>query len=287
MDGVVNVLKPPGMSSSNAVYDVRRIFSEKRAGHLGTLDPGAAGVLPVCMGRATRLFDYLVDKDKTYVFEMTFGVETDTLDAYGKPVSFSGVRPGCAALAAVLPEFVGKQRQIAPVYSALKLDGRKMCDMARAGVDVLPKTREIAIHELTMLDWLPPEHCLLRVRCSRGTYVRSLCRDIARRLGSAAYISMLLRTEAGPFSVQNSYTVSELETLRQEGGLLEALTDCEKALEHLPAVKLPAHRRTAAMNALETAVIGRPDGDVRLYAGGFLGIGRVNNGSVKLTVHLY
>lgn len=287
MDGVVNVLKPPGMSSSNAVYDVRRLFSEKRAGHLGTLDPGAAGVLPICIGRATRLFDYLVDKEKTYIFEMHLGTATDTQDAYGQVLACDGKTVERAALEAALPAFLGVQRQTAPLYSALKVGGRKMYDLARAGEAVEPKTRDITVSELRLIDQIAPDRFLLTVSCSRGTYVRTLCVDIAERLGALAHLSMLLRTASGPFRIENAHTVGELELMKGTGCLLEALTDCETALSHLPALRIDPARRTAAKNALATAVPSCADGDVRLYAGDFLGIGHVENGSVKLAVHLY
>lgn len=287
MDGIVNVLKPPGMSSSNAVFDVRRICGEKRAGHLGTLDPGAAGVLPVCTGRATKLFDYLVDKEKSYLFEMTFGLSTDTQDAYGAVTGRGGACVAREDLEAVLPSFVGEQWQTAPLYSALKVGGRKMYDLARAGEAVAPKIRPITIHALTLIDQPSPARALLSVCCSRGTYVRALCEDIAGRLGTRAYLSMLLRTATGPFTIEHAHTIAELETLVAAGRLGEALVSCEDALAHLPALHLDASRRSAALNALETGVPREPDGHVRLYADGFLGVGEVQNGSVKLVVHLY
>lgn len=287
MDGIVNVLKPPGMSSSNAVYDLRRLFQEKRAGHLGTLDPGAAGVLPVCLGRATKLFDYLVDKEKSYIFEMTFGLSTDTQDAYGAVTGSGEACVAQEAITAVLPSFVGEQQQTAPLYSALKVGGRKMYDLARAGEAVAPKTRPITIYALELIDQPSPSRALLSVRCSRGTYVRTLAEDIAGRLGTCAYLSMLLRTATGPFTVEQARTIAELEALYAAGRLSEALISCEEALAHLPALRLDVSRRAAALNALETCVPQQPDGPVRLYAEDFLGIGRVEKGSVKLVVHLY
>jgi tRNA pseudouridine55 synthase len=275
------------MSSSNAVYDLRRIFQEKRAGHLGTLDPGAAGVLPVCIGRATRLFDYLVDKEKSYIFEMTFGLSTDTQDAYGAVTGRGEASVSREAIMALLPSFVGEQQQTAPLYSALKVGGRKMYDLARAGEDVAPKTRPITIHALELLEQPAPSRALLHVRCSRGTYVRTLSDEIARRLGTCAYVSMLLRTATGSFTIEQARTIAELEALRTENRLGEALISCEEALAHLPALRLDASRRAATLNALETGVPRQPEGHVRLYAEDFLGIGRVEGGSVKLVVHLY
>lgn len=287
MDGVVVLLKAPGMTSSNAVYDVRRIFSEKHAGHLGTLDPGAAGVLPVCIGRATRLFDYLVDKNKEYVFEITFGIATDTQDAFGNVTETCGGRITAEQLRAAIPSFLGEQRQTASIYSALKVDGRKMYDLARAGVAVEPKTRSITVHALTLISETGENRFLLRVCCSRGTYVRSLAADIGKHLHSCAYMSFLLRTAAGPFTIAQAKSVSELSDIAKEGTLEACVVNCEDALPFLPAVTLPEERRTPAMNALDTYVPGLPDGNCRLYCCGFLGIGNVKDSRVKLAVHLY
>ena len=167
MDGIVTVLKTPGMTSSNVVFDARKIFGEKHAGHLGTLDPAAAGVLPVCLGRATRLFDILVDKDKEYVFECVFGIQTDTQDATGTVIARDNRRVSRDELAAILPEFVGGQMQTASIYSALKVDGKKMYDLARAGETVEPKVREICVHELELVEQTAENSFLLRAMCSR------------------------------------------------------------------------------------------------------------------------
>ncbi len=287
MDGIVTVLKPPGMTSSNAVYDVRRIFQQKRAGHLGTLDPGAAGVLPICLGRATRLFDYLVDKEKEYVFELALGIATDTQDAFGKVTAQSQRKVSRQEVEAVLPEFMGVQQQKASVFSALKVDGKKMYDLARAGKPVEPKIREITISQLELMTQVDENRFLFRVRCSRGTYVRTLCADLGERLGVYGHMAFLLRTATGPFALENAYTVVELEERAAAGSLMETLTSCEEALAHLPEVTLPKHRRTPTLNGLETGGMNLPDGDVRLYCDGFLGVGRMQGGTVKLAVHLY
>ena len=149
LEGVVNVLKPPGMSSSDVVTDIRHIFNMKRVGHTGTLDPGAAGVLPICIGRATRLFDYLVDKEKEYIGEITFGIATDTQDSYGAPEGRSDAVVTGEMLMEALPKFTGPQKQTAPLYSALSVDGKKMYKLARQGVEVERKVRDINVPELS------------------------------------------------------------------------------------------------------------------------------------------
>ena len=167
--GVVNFLKPPGMTSSDAVVALRRLFQEKRVGHTGTLDPGAAGVLPICIGRATRLFDYLVDKDKDYLAEIAFGAATDTQDAYGSILVQRPTSVTKAALAKALPGFLGPQEQIAPMYSALKSGGKKLYELARAGEAPVEKRRQVYIHRLELVEQTGPQRFLLDVSCSRGT----------------------------------------------------------------------------------------------------------------------
>ncbi len=288
MDGIVTILKPPGLTSSNVVFDVRKIFQEKRAGHLGTLDPAAAGVLPVCLGRATRLFDILVDKYKEYVFECAFGTQTDTQDAYGAVVARDDRRVTESELRQILPEFLGGQMQAASIYSALKVDGRKMYDLARAGETIEPKVREICVHELELIEQTGENRFLLRAACSRGTYVRSLCESLAQRLGTIGYVPILLRTRSGPFTSECALTIAELETAKAEGRLMDALTSCEEAMSFLPELRLPAERTIPTKNGLETHVRGLEDGLVRAYGESeFLGIGEIRKERFRLTIHLY
>jgi len=288
MDGIVTILKPPGMTSSNVVFDVRKIFSEKRAGHLGTLDPAAAGVLPVCLGRATRLFDILVDKDKEYVFEIAFGTQTDTQDAYGTVLARDERIVEQSELRRILPEFIGDQVQAASIYSALKVDGKKMYDLARAGETIEPRLREISVHELELIEQTAPNRFLLRAACSRGTYVRSLCESIAEKLGTIGYVPVLLRTRSGPFVSERALTIAELETAKSAGTLDQTLTSCEDAMAFLPELRLPADRTIPTKNGLETHVRGEADGLVRAYGDGvFLGIGEIRHERFRLTIHLY
>ena len=288
MDGIVTILKPPGMTSSNVVFDVRKIFSEKRAGHLGTLDPAAAGVLPVCLGRATRLFDILVDKDKEYVFEIAFGTQTDTQDAYGAVLARDERIVEQSELMRILPEFIGDQVQAASIYSALKVDGKKMYDLARAGEAIEPRLREISVHELELIEQTAPNRFLLRAVCSRGTYVRSLCESIAEKLGTIGYVPVLLRTRSGPFVSEHALTIAELDAAKSAGTLDQTLTSCEDAMAFLPELRLPADRTIPTKNGLETHVRGEADGLVRVYGDGvFLGIGEIKHERFRLTIHLY
>lgn len=288
MDGIVTVLKPPGMTSSNVVFDIKKIYGEKRVGHLGTLDPAAAGVLPVCLGRATKLFDLLVDKDKEYIFECAFGVKTDTQDAFGAILERSEKRVEEAELRDALPAFIGKQLQAASIYSALKVDGKKMYDLARAGVAVEAKVREICVHELELIEQTGENRFVLRAVCSRGTYVRSLCESIAASLGTIGYVSVLIRSRSGPFTSERARTIPELQAAKVAGTLAETLTSCEDALAYLPELRLPQDRTIPTKNGLETHVRGVQDGLVRAYCGEtFLGTGEIQNERFRLTIHLY
>lgn len=287
MDGFICVLKPPGMTSNNAVYDVRRVFGVKKVGHLGTLDPGAAGVLPVSIGRATRLFDYLIEKEKTYVCEILFGIRTDTLDVFGKVTERDTDRTVTEQeLLSVLPAFTGEIWQTAPAYSALNVDGVKMYKLARAGGEVPERRRLISVPKIELVRQMGENRFLLRVTCSKGTYIRKLCEDIGDRLGASACMAFLLRTGTGMFQSGRGYTIRELEELKQEGTLQSALISCEEALSGYDILQLKSDRRIPAMNGLETDVRGK-DGIYRFYSGGFLGLGEVRNGKARLLVHLY
>ena len=290
-EGVVPLLKPPGLSSSGCVVDVRRLFGEKRVGHLGTLDPGAAGILPVCVGPAVRLFDYLVDKDKTYRFELILGAATDTQDLFGQVVETGPKDIAAADLEAVLPHFRGDLEQVAPAYSALKSNGQKLYDLVLQGKDVPEKRRPVTIRDLILLRQEGEGRFLLEMTCSRGTYVRTVCHDLGHALGTCGHMGALLRTRSGPFSVDRSFTVEELMTLKEQDRLAEALICCEEALAQFPALELPEDRLIPTQNGLPTDLHGddrRPDGTVRLYCGGrFLGVGKVEKDRARLAVHLY
>ena len=290
-EGIVPLLKPPGLSSSDCVVDVRRLFGEKRVGHLGTLDPGAAGILPVCVGRAVRLFDYLVDKDKTYRFELLLGTATDTQDSFGQAIEAGPRDIPAAALEAVLPRFTGDQEQLAPAYSALKSNGQKLYDLVLQGKEVPEKRRPVTISDLTLLKQEGEGRFLLEMTCSRGTYVRTVCHDLGHALGTCGHMGALLRTRSGPFSVERAFTVEELKTMKEAGELGRALISCEEALRQFPALTLPEDRLIPTKNGLPTDLHGndrQPDGTVRLYSGGlFLGVGRIEKNRARLCVHLY
>ncbi len=290
MEGVVNVLKPPGMTSSDVVTDVRRIFSMKRVGHTGTLDPGAAGVLPVCLGRATRLFDYLTDKQKEYYAEISFGAETDTQDSYGAVVRHSDVRVKEEALRETLIGFTGEQLQTVPLYAAVRVNGTPMYKLARAGEAVEQKERAITVHALELLAQTGEDSFLLRVGCSRGTYVRALCSDIGRALGACAHLSFLLRTRSGVFTLDNAFTIEELRALKEENALATAVTPPDTALGDFPSLfltELGAREKRLLLNGASIAC-GREfsQGElVKTYLdGSFLGLGKREEAGFHISV---
>lgn len=205
MDGVINILKPPGMTSHDVVDYLRRKIKIKRIGHTGTLDPGAAGVLPVCIGKATRIAQYLTSDTKEYICELTLGNATDTYDKYG---TFLYENSDCSEvgfeeLNRALRKFIGDIEQKPPKFSAIKINGKRAYDLAREGLDFDIPSRKVTIFNLELLSFTPPK-ALLKVECSKGTYIRSLCNDIGEDLKVKGYMSFLLRTRTGRFNVKDA-----------------------------------------------------------------------------------
>ena len=250
MDGFINLLKPPGMSSSDAVGFVRRLLPRGvRVGHGGTLDPDAAGVLPVCVGRAARLFDYIVDKKKTYIAELRLGVETDTQDAAGTIIARRDASAVTAEdVRAVLPRFVGEIDQTPPAYSAIKRDGRRMYDLARRGEAVALEPRRVTVYGVEYLGQTAADRHMLRVECGKGVYIRTLCCDIGRALGVGGHMAFLLRSEAGCFSLQSAATLEELRRAAEEGSLESLFYPLDAPLGAYPAVRLEGQYMTPVSN---------------------------------------
>ncbi|HET6146245.1 MAG TPA: tRNA pseudouridine(55) synthase TruB [Polyangia bacterium] len=227
--GVLVVDKPAGPTSFDIVRQVRRALHIRRVGHGGTLDPMATGVLPICLGEATKLAQFLLDADKEYQATLCFGVETDTYDATGAVVEsrgIAGLTP--ARVADALGAFRGSIRQVPPRFSALKLRGRPLYDYARAGEEVDPAARTVVIHDLSVVDWTGPDTLVLRVRCSKGTYIRSLAFDLGRAVGAGAHLAALCRTRSGPFHLADACTLAEIERA--------PLVGLSQALGHLPVL---------------------------------------------------
>lgn len=224
MDGIINVYKEQGFTSHDVVAKLRGILRMKKIGHTGTLDPQAEGVLPVCVGSATRLCDMLTEKDKIYEAVMLLGVETDTQDTTGmvlanKPLqSETGADLTPEQVETVIASYVGTYQQIPPMYSALKIGGQKLCDLARKGITVEREARPVTIYEIEVGEICLPR-VTMRVSCSKGTYIRTLLHDIGQTLGCGACMEKLVRVKAGHFTVAESLTLAEIERLKQEGTL--------------------------------------------------------------------
>ncbi|MBQ3077693.1 MAG: tRNA pseudouridine(55) synthase TruB [Clostridia bacterium] len=235
LSGIVLLDKEAGISSQKAVFQVRRLFDVKKAGHGGTLDPMAEGLLPVLLGSATKLSDYLLTGDKGYLAGLRFGVETDTLDTTGTVLSTSDKRPTREQLEQALSLFRGQITQVPPMYSAISVGGEKLYKLARQGIEVEREARSVTIHRLTLQSF-DGDSATLDIGCSKGTYVRTLIADLGRALGCGACMSSLRRTEAAGFQIEGSFTRLALEQLSSEGRLSEALLPPEVLFTDLPAV---------------------------------------------------
>ncbi|MHB1007219.1 MAG: tRNA pseudouridine(55) synthase TruB [Chloroflexota bacterium] len=238
MDGILNVYKPAGPTSHDVVGTVRRLSKQRRVGHAGTLDPAAAGVLLVCLGQATRVIEYMAEHDKEYCAEISLGQGTDTYDATGRPVGESLVPAvGQAEVESALASFIGDILQRPPAYSALKKDGQPLYKLARAGVPVEPPERIVHIYSIDLLDWEPPR-LTIKVRCSKGTYIRSIAHDLGQRLGCGGHLSGLVRLASGRFRLEDAVTLPELGAAFADGYADTVLFPMDEALLELPAVVL-------------------------------------------------
>lgn len=233
--GIVNVYKESGYTSFDVVARLRGILKIKKIGHTGTLDPAAQGVLPVCIGKATRLCGLLTDRDKVYVAKMRLGIVTDTQDMTGKVLREQQVSVTPEEVKKVIASFVGEQQQLPPMYSAIKVDGRRLCDLAREGIEVERKKRPITIYDIRLRSLKLPE-VEMEVFCSKGTYIRTLCHDIGEALGCGACMASLLRTRAAGFVLEDALTLEQIERLAEAGQLEDKMTSVDEALKDYPAV---------------------------------------------------
>lgn len=240
VSGWVNLDKPYDFGSTQAVGRVRRIFNAQKAGHAGTLDPLATGILPIALGEATKTVSFLMDADKAYRFTIEWGRTTASFDREGATTATSDVRPTIAQVEAVLPEFVGDILQVPPAFSAIKVDGERAYDLARAGEAVELKARQVSIYEARVVEAPDPDHVEIEVACGKGTYVRAIVRDIAERLGACAHVSALRRTRVGPFDEASAITLELLEDLGHKARCLEALLPVETALDDIPELAVTA-----------------------------------------------
>lgn len=247
MNGILNIYKEAGWTSHDVVAKLRRIVGQKKIGHTGTLDPDAEGVLPVCLGKATRAADMLTDQTKTYEASLLLGVETDTEDAGGKILQEREVRCTAAELSACVKSFLGEQMQVPPMYSALKKNGKRLYELAREGKTVEREARSVHFYEIELLEAELPR-AKLRVTCSKGTYIRTLCSDIGTKLGCGACMEHLLRVRVGGFSVRDARTIAQVEELEQEGRLKEILQPVDVVFQEFPAARTVESADRAAKN---------------------------------------
>lgn len=250
MNKIVNILKPTGMTSHDVVSCVRKILNIKKVGHTGTLDPDAAGVLPICLGRATKVSELILNKEKSYICELTLGIETDTYDSSG--IILNRCDDFNIEESRIIEAFKfqqGEIDQIPPVYSALKVGGKKMCDLARKGkadsIDIKP--RKVNIKKIDILN-ISENKITFYVKCSKGTYVRSICHDIGKYLGCGGHMSFLLRTSSGKFNLENAITLEELENFHKKGCLDDYLYDVDYVLDNLSEVNLKPSAKKYYMN---------------------------------------
>ena len=248
--GVIIINKPEGMTSHDVVNKMRRLFSTRRVGHTGTLDPMATGVLVVLIGRAAKAAEYLSSDEKGYIATLRLGTTYDTEDITGTPISVSDAIPSEDTVYTAINSFVGEISQIPPMYSALKVNGQKLCDLARKGVEIEREARPVTIYSIDAKKCEQSTDYILSVKCSAGTYIRTLCADIGASLGCGGAMATLCRTLAGGFSIEDSHTLEELEALSVEErqGLL---IPTESLFNDLTAVNLPAFYEKLCRNGCE------------------------------------
>lgn len=280
IDGIFNVLKPPGMTSHDVIAFLRRALNTKKVGHGGTLDPDAAGVLPVFTGTATRLLEFAVEGRKQYLVEVTLGKQTDTGDDSGTVVKEMPV-PAFdeAGLQKVLQGFLGKQKQLPPMYSAIKINGQKLYQLARKGVEVERELRDIEVYKLELLHFTEST-LTLAVDCSKGTYIRVLGEDIATALGTCGTMSFLLRTQVGSYMLNASHTLQEIAA-NPSACVAQPVT----AVAHLPKLILTDNQAARITNGVRTTVAGTEEGQYVLMSSDneFLGIGSCKEERIQAT----
>ena len=234
INGWVCLDKPLELGSTDAVSKVRRLFDAQKAGHAGTLDPLASGILPIALGEATKTVPFMMDAEKVYRFTLNWGVSTDSLDREGEITARSDVRPSVEAVRAALPAFVGEIDQVPPQYSAIKVDGQRAYDLAREGTEFELASRRVTIHEAAVSDSPDADHVELTIRTGKGVYVRSLARDLAVALGAEGHVSALRRERVGPFSTENAVSLDFLTDLVHRDAASEGLLPVATALDDIP-----------------------------------------------------
>lgn len=286
MDGIIVVNKPKGCTSHDIVYKVKKITNSK-VGHTGTLDPMATGVLPLLIGKGTLCSKYLINHDKIYQAKIQLGQKTDTADAEGEVVEEQEVgNLSEVGIKQILNTFIGKQEQMPPMYSAIKVNGKKLYEYARKGQTVEIQPRQIEIYDIKLMELNKENNQLqFQVSCSKGTYIRSLCEDIAKRLGTVGYMCELNRVQVGDFNISNSVTVEELQENIDE--VDRHLISLERLFENNPSINLNSRKLQLFLNGVQLTVQ-ETDGVYKVYfENKFVGIGVVNNGLLKRDIVVF
>ena len=262
MDGIVNILKPPGMTSFDVVAFLRRLTGERKIGHTGTLDPMAAGVLPVCAGRATKAVEFLMEKDKLYRAEVTLGITTDTQDTTGAVLTEKKPELSDSEIVKAVTSFRGKYVQLPPMYSAVRVNGKKLYELAREGIETERQAREAEIFSLEVLSISRKDRIrvLFDVHCSKGTYIRTLCADIGDVLGCGGCMSFLLRLKAGLFHISESVTLEELSRRKDEGTLEDIVIGTDAVFGGFGSCVLDEASEKKFMNGMQI-----PFSEIRAY----------------------
>lgn len=277
VDGVLLLDKPLGLSSNDALQKARRLFSAAKGGHTGTLDPLATGLLPLCFGEATKFSADLLDADKTYEADLKFGVTTDSGDAEGQVLASAEVCVNHEQLLAVLAHFQGAIKQIPPMHSALKRDGRPLYELARKGIEVEREARDVVIHALELIEF-SGDMLRIRVACSKGTYIRVLAADIGAQLGCGAHLTALRRTRVGDLDLAHAFTLAELEAIPEEARASK-LSSVDALLQSLPRVDLAADDAQRFSHGNPVALPAGLLGKIRVYAEDrLLGVGEPGKG---------
>lgn len=281
MEGVINLYKEPGWTSGDAVNKLKGVLHQRRIGHCGTLDPDAEGVLVICVGKATKLFDFLTAFPKTYTARIVFGKTTDTQDGSGTFLTESVPGFSIKTLDETISSFSGKIRQIPPMYSAIHKNGQRLYELARKGETVEIEPREVEIYSISRVSEIENNACSISVTCSKGTYIRTICHDIGQMLGCGAYMQHLLRTSAAGRNVENSKKISEIEEMMKRNDL-SFLVDTSEAIDYMPVCNIDGAMFKALYNGNpidERYAQLHTDEYVRLYCDNqFFGIGKRENG---------
>jgi len=294
-NGIIIIDKPDGWTSMDVCAKLRGMFREKRVGHAGTLDPMATGVLPVFIGRATRAVEFAADGEKEYVAGLKLGIVTNTQDTTGEVVEQRTVNVTRADVEGVLPQFMGEIEQIPPMYSAIKIDGKKLYELARKGKEVERKPRQVTISRLELLDeppfgWEAEENTLwLRVGCSKGTYIRTLCHDIGQKLGCGGAMSALRRTMACGFAAEEAVSLETVQQLANEERAEKLLRPVDSLFIHLPSLTVTGKNEGKVRNGQAFPLPIAAEGDYRVYGGdgAFLMVGRVADGRLTTVKNFF